>query len=86
MGQRGGQVSGGQAQRIQIARALCKDAPVILLDEPVSALDRETGLSVLAALERLTEGRTVVHVTHHPESLDDSYIVYRLDGGRLLHG
>ena len=86
VGQRGGQVSGGQAQRIQIARALCKDAPVILLDEPVSALDRDTGLSVLAALGRLTAGRTVIHVTHHPEALDDGYIIYRLEGGRLLRG
>ncbi len=86
VGQRGGQVSGGQAQRIQIARALCKDAPVILLDEPVSALDRDTGLSVLAALGRLTAGRTVIHVTHHPEALDDGYAIYRLEGGRLLRG
>lgn len=86
VGQRGGQVSGGQAQRIQIARALCKDAPVILLDEPVSALDRDTGRSVLAALGRLTAGRTVIHVTHHPEALDGGYAIYRLEGGRLLHG
>lgn len=86
VGQRGSQVSGGQAQRIQIARALCKDAPVILLDEPVSALDRDTGLSVLAALGRLTAGRTVIHVTHHPEALDDGYAIYRLEGGRLLRG
>ena len=86
VGQRGGQVSGGQAQRIQIARALCKDAPVILLDEPVSALDRDTGLSVLAALGRLTAGRTVIHVTHYPEALDDGYAIYRLEGGRLLRG
>lgn len=83
VGERGNQVSGGQAQRIQIARAICKDAPVILLDEPISALDRDTGHSVLEALDKLTEGKTVVHVTHHPETLDDSYILYRMEGGRL---
>lgn len=85
VGERGGQVSGGQAQRIQIARALCKDAPVILLDEPASALDRETGSSVLTALHTLMEGKTVVHVTHHPETLDSSYTIYRLEGGKLIH-
>ena len=85
MGERGGQVSGGQAQRIQIARALCKDAPVVLLDEPTSALDRDTGYSVLDALSRLMAGRTVIHVTHHRETLDESYTVYRMKGGKLVH-
>lgn len=85
VGERAGQVSGGQAQRIQIARALCKNAPVILLDEPASALDQDTGDLVLKALKRLTEGKTVVHVTHHPETLDSSYIIYRLEGGKLIH-
>ena len=83
VGERGSQVSGGQAQRIQIARALCKNAPVILLDEPVSALDQDTGRSVLKALHKLTEGRTVIHVTHHQETLDGSYVVYRMKEGRL---
>ena len=83
VGERGNQVSGGQAQRIQIARALCKNAPVILLDEPVSALDQDTGHSVLESLHRLTEGRTVLHVTHHRETLDSSYVVYRMKEGRL---
>lgn len=86
VGERGNQVSGGQAQRIQIARALCKDAPVILLDEPVSALDQDTGQSVLTALCKLTEGRTVIHVTHHQETLDDSYTIYRMEGGTMAHG
>lgn len=85
VGERGGKVSGGQAQRIQIARALCKNAPVVLLDEPASALDRDTGDSVLKALKRLMDGKTVIHVTHHPETLDSSYIIYRLKGGKLIH-
>ena len=83
VGERGNQVSGGQAQRIQIARAICKDAPVILLDEPVSALDQDTGHSVLQALNKLTEGKTVIHVTHHPATLEDGYVLYRMEGGRL---
>ena len=84
VGERGNQVSGGQAQRIQIARALCKDAPIILLDEPVSALDKDTGHSVLDALNKLMNGRTVIHVTHHQETLDSSYAIYRMEGGRLV--
>lgn len=86
VGERGNQVSGGQAQRIQIARALCKDAPVILLDEPVSALDPDTGQSVLDALYKLTDGRTVIHVTHHKETLDDRYTIYRMEGGKMVRG
>ncbi len=84
VGERGNQVSGGQAQRIQIARALCKNAPVILLDEPVSALDQDTGHCVLDTLRKLTDGRTVIHVTHHRETLDDSYTIYRMEGGRMI--
>lgn len=84
VGERGNQVSGGQAQRIQIARALCKNASIILLDEPVSALDENTGHLVLSALNKLTESRTVIHVTHHRETLDDSYKIYRMEGGKLV--
>lgn len=84
VGERGNQVSGGQAQRIQIARALCKNASIILLDEPVSALDEDTGYSVLNSLNDLTEGRTVIHVTHHRETLDNSYTIYRMEGGKLV--
>lgn len=85
VGERGAQVSGGQAQRIQIARALCKDAPIILLDEPTSALDKDTGDAVLSTLNKLLKDKTVIHVTHHPEVLDSSYSIYRLEGGKLVH-
>ncbi len=84
VGERGNQVSGGQAQRIQIARALCKNAQVILLDEPVSALDQDTVQSVLNALNKLLIGRAVIHVTHHRETLDNGYTVYRMEGGKLV--
>lgn len=84
VGERGNQVSGGQAQRIQIARALCKNAPIVLLDEPISALDKDTGHSVLSALNKLMAGKTVIHVTHHLETLDSSYTIYRMKGGKLI--
>ena len=83
VGERGGQVSGGQAQRIAIARAVAKDAPVILLDEPTSALDGETGAAVIAAITGLTHGKTVIHVSHQADMLANCARIYRLEGGRL---
>jgi ABC-type multidrug transport system fused ATPase/permease subunit len=83
VGERNGKVSGGQAQRIAIARAIAKDAPVVLLDEPTSALDGDTSTAVIAALDRLTHSRTVLHVSHRPEMLANCDRVLRLEGGRL---
>jgi len=83
VGERGGQVSGGQAQRIAIARAMAKDAPVILLDEPTSALDGDTGDAVIKALAGLTKNKTVLHVSHKPESLAGCNRILRLEGGQL---
>lgn len=83
VGERGGKVSGGQAQRIAIARAVAKDAPVILLDEPTSALDGETSTAVITALESLTRGKTVIHISHRPETLTGCNRIVRLEGGRL---
>lgn len=84
VGERGGSVSGGQAQRIAIARAIAKDAPVVLLDEATSALDADTGSAVLQGLERLSAGKTVVSVSHRLEALAGYHRVLRLEGGRLL--
>ncbi len=83
VGERGGKVSGGQAQRIAIARAIAKNAPVILLDEPTSALDNNTSTAVISALEKLTKGKTVLHVSHRPETLSGCDRILRLEGGHL---
>lgn len=83
VGERGSKVSGGQAQRIAIARAIAKDAPVILLDEATSALDGDTSNAVLLAIKNLTEGKTVVSVSHRPEALINCNRIYRLEGGSL---
>lgn len=64
LGERGQRLSGGQAQRIAIARALLKDAPVLILDEPTSHLDSSTEAVVLDALDDLASDRTVLHITH----------------------
>ena len=69
LGDRSDELSGGQAQRIAIARALCKDAPVLLLDEPTSALDAENTAIVMEALGQYAKDKTVIHVTHSPKLL-----------------
>lgn len=83
VGERGGKVSGGQAQRIAIARAIAKQAPVILLDEATSSLDGDTEEAVLLALKHLTEGKTVVSVTHRMETIIGLNSIYVLEGGTL---
>lgn len=85
VGERGGKVSGGQAQRIAIARAIAKNASVILLDEATSALDSETGNAVIAALANLIKGKTVVSVSHNLATLMNCKRVYRLEGGKLTN-
>ena len=83
LGDRANELSGGQAQRIAIARAMCKDSDLILLDEPTSALDSETRSSVLEALKNATAGKTVIHVTHDDSQLKDYDSVYRLQEAKL---
>lgn len=83
VGERGSQVSGGQAQRIAIARAIAKNAPVVLLDEPTSALDDGTSAAVMSALASLCKGKTVLHVSHRMETLAGYDRILRLEGGRL---
>lgn len=84
VGERGGNISGGQAQRIAIARAIAKDAPVVLLDEPTSALDGETADALLQTLEHLTEGKTVIHVTHREETIQAYDRILVLKEGKLF--
>ena len=84
VGERGSNISGGQAQRIAIARAIAKDAPVILLDEPTSALDKETADALLQAMECLTAGKTVIHVTHREETIHNYDRILVLKEGKLF--
>jgi ATP-binding cassette, subfamily B, bacterial len=64
VGERGATLSGGERQRLSIARAILKDAPILVLDEPTSAMDVETEALVLEALERLIKGRTTIIIAH----------------------
>ncbi|MBR5918107.1 MAG: ATP-binding cassette domain-containing protein, partial [Lachnospiraceae bacterium] len=76
-------LSGGQAQRIAIARAMFKDSKILLLDEPTSALDGENAASVLEAINHFTEGKTVIHVTHRKKHLVGYDRIFLMENGKL---
>ncbi len=87
IGHNGSQLSGGQRQRLAIARAICKDAPVLILDEATSALDTESERLVQAALEQLMRGRTTLIVAHRLSTIEHADRVAVIDGGRVVeHG
>ncbi len=86
LGNSANELSGGQAQRIAIARAMYKDTDILLLDEPTSALDQETASMVLTALEHFTADKTVIHVTHHPAHLSGYDKIYHMEKGRIISG
>ena len=87
VGERGGRLSGGQRQRVAIARALIRDPSLIILDEATSALDPSTEAAVNETLERVSEGRTVISVTHRLKSVVgyEHVFVFR-DGAIIEHG
>ena len=84
IGERGAGLSGGERQLIGLARLFLRDPRIVLLDEPTSALDGEALRTVLAALDRLARGRTVMLITHHPELLALADRVILLDAGRVV--
>lgn len=84
VGETGVRLSGGQGRRIAVARALLKDAPILLLDEPTEGLDAATERDLMQALDTLMVGRTVLLITHRPAGLDWVDQVLVLDQGREL--
>jgi len=84
VGEAGMKLSGGQARRLAIARALLKDAPILILDEPTEGLDAATEQALLQSLDRLMAGRTVLLVSHRPAALDTVDEVLVLDRGRIV--
>ncbi|SEE91698.1 thiol reductant ABC exporter subunit CydD [Streptomyces sp. Ag109_O5-10] len=86
LGEDGAGLSAGQRQRLALARAFLADRPVLLLDEPTAALDGATEGEVVAAVRRLSEGRTVLLVVHRPALLSVADRVVRLSGGEAPRG
>ncbi len=83
VGERGYRFSGGEKQRMAIARTLLRNPPVLVLDEATSALDTQTEQAVQEALDRLAEGRTTITIAHRLSTVRDADQIVVLDRGRL---
>lgn len=84
LGERGVKLSGGQRQRIALARAILKDAPVLVLDEATSALDSEVEASIQTALHRVMQGKTVLAIAHRLSTLSEMDRIIVLDQGHIV--
>lgn len=84
IGDRGQGLSGGQIQRIALARAFLKNAPLLILDEPTASLDPDSERLITHAVERLAQGRTVLSIAHRLETVRRADRILVLDNGQLV--
>jgi subfamily B ATP-binding cassette protein MsbA len=84
VGENGVMLSGGQRQRLAIARALLKDAPILILDEATSALDTESERHIQAALEKVMQGRTTLVIAHRLSTIEAADLILVMDQGRIV--
>ena len=83
IGERGVKLSGGQRQRVSIARAILKDAPILILDEATSAVDNETERYIKAAIEDLAKDKTVISVAHRLSTIRNADKIFVFESGKL---
>ena len=83
VGEGGHRLSGGQRQRLALARAVLKDAPVLILDEATSAVDNETEAAIQRSLRRVAEGRTTVIIAHRLSTVRDADKIVAMEDGRI---
>ena len=84
VGERGLKLSGGEKQRVGIARTLLKNPPILLLDEATSALDTETEMEIQAELKAMSQGRTVITIAHRLSTIADADLIVVLEDGKVV--
>ena len=84
LGERGSRLSGGERQRIAVARAFLKNAPLLILDEPTSAIDSKTEAVILDSLDRLMEGRTTFMIAHRLSTIRRADWILVVDQGQIV--
>jgi len=84
VGERGLKLSGGEKQRVGIARTLLKNPPILLLDEATSALDTQTEMEIQAELKAMAQGRTVITIAHRLSTIADADLIVVLEDGKIV--
>ena len=84
LSERGATLSRGQRQRIAIARAAIRPAPILILDEPATGLDRENEYMITQALNRLAKNKTTFHITHHLHHATGADLIVFLEHGKII--
>jgi ATP-binding cassette, subfamily B, bacterial len=84
VGERGSRMSGGERQRISLARAFLRNSPILILDEPTSSVDVRTEAAIMNATERLMAGRTTFMIAHRLNTLKSCDVILVLEDGRLV--
>ena len=84
LGENGATLSGGQRQRLSIARAILKDAPIILLDEATASLDPENEVLIQKAISKLVRGKTVIMIAHRLKTITEADQIFVLNNGKIV--